>query len=89
MQNFQHLFYKHLKHISLDIVPHLQIPNIHDVSNVMSHHNPVLAAINTFQNNPSVLNIKHRGFNSISCLKNTHVHKIRKTIKNSNVRKAC
>ena len=42
------------------IVSDLQIPNIRkDVSNIRSNHHPVLAAINMFQNKPSVVNIKH------------------------------
>ena len=42
-----------------NIVSDLQIQKIHeDLSNIRSNHDPVLAAINTFQNHPSVVNIK-------------------------------
>ena len=34
-------------------------------SNIRSNHGPVLAAIKTFQNHPSIVNIKQRKFNSI------------------------
>ena len=33
-------------------------------SNIRSNHGPVLAAIKTFQNHPSIVNIKQRKFNS-------------------------
>ena len=53
----------------------------------MSNHDPVLAAVNTFQNQPSVVNIKHREFNSIFSFRNTNeVHKI---IKSLNLRRTC
>ena len=42
-----------------NIIFDLKIPNIHvDLSDIRSNHEPVLAAINTFQNHPSVVNIK-------------------------------
>ena len=44
-----------------NIVSDLQIPKIQDnASNFKSNHDAVLAAINTFQNHPSVVNIKQR-----------------------------
>ena len=44
-----------------NIVPDLQISNIHeDVSDIRSHHDPILGSLNTFQNHPSVANIKYR-----------------------------
>ena len=49
----------------------------------------MLAAINTFQNHPSVVNIKRREFNSTFTFKNTNEHEVRKIIKNLNVRKVC
>ena len=49
----------------------------------------MLAAINTFQNHPSVVNIKQREFNSTFSFKNTNGNEVRKTIKNVNVRKIC
>ena len=44
----------------------------------------MLAAINTFQNHPSDVNIKQREFNIFN---NTNKNVVRKTIKNLNVRK--
>ena len=49
----------------------------------------MLAAINTFQNHPSVVNIKQREFNSTFSFKNTNENEVRKIIKNLNVRKTC
>ena len=49
----------------------------------------MLAAINTFQNHPSVVNIKKREFNSTFSLKNTNENEVRKIIKNLNVHKTC
>ena len=67
MQNFQHLFCKY------SFSP--QIPKIQDNAfDIKSNHDPVLAAINMFQNHPNVINIKQ---------------KIDKIIKNVNVRKTC
>ena len=66
------------------------IPNIHeDASGIRSNHDPVLTAINTFQNHASVVNIKQREFNSIFSFKNTNKNEVRKIIKNLNVRKTC
>ena len=56
---------------------------------IRSNHDPVLAAINTFQNHLSVVNIKQREFNSIFRCKNTNENEIRKIIKNLNDRKTC
>ena len=54
-----------------NIVSDLQIPKIKkDASNIKSNHDLVLAAINTFQNHPSVVNIKQREFNSTFSFKN-------------------
>ena len=80
MQNFQHFF--------ANIVSDMQIPKIHeDASNIRSNHNPVLAAVNTFQNHPSFVNIKQREFNSIFSFQSINEKKVRKIIKNLNVRK--
>ena len=49
----------------------------------------MLAAINTFQNHPSVVNIKQREFNSTFTFKTTNENEVRKIIKNLNVRKTC
>ena len=53
------------------------------------NHDPVLAAINTFQNHPSVVNIKQREFNSTFSFKNTNENEVHKIIKYLNVRKTC
>ena len=67
------------------MVFHLQIPNIEeDASDIRSNHDPVLAAINTFQNHPNVVNIKQREFKSTFSFKNTNENEVRKTIKNLN-----
>ena len=48
-----------------NIVSDLQIPKIQeDASDIRSNNDLVLAAINTFQNHPSVINIKQREFKS-------------------------
>ena len=49
----------------------------------------MLAAINTFQNHPSVVNIKQKEFNSIFNLRNTNENEVRKIIQNLNVCKTC
>ena len=73
-----------------NIVSDLQIPKIQeDASNIRSNHDTVLAAINTFQNYPSVVNIKQRESNSTFSFKNTNENEVRKIIKNLNVRKTC
>ena len=71
-----------------NIVSDLQIPKIQvDVSDIRSNHDLVLVTINTFQNHPSVVNIKQREFNSIFSFKNTNENEVRKIIKNLNLRK--
>ena len=45
---------------------------------IRSNHGPVLAAINTFQNHPSVVNIKQREFNTIFNFNNTNENEVRK-----------
>ena len=73
-----------------NIVSELQIPRIQDnASNIKSNHDPALAAINTFHNHPSVVNIKQREFNSTFTFKNTNGNEVCKIIKNLNVRKTC
>ena len=79
-----------------NIVSDLQFPKIQDhASNIKSNHDPgenhdpVLSAVNTFQNHPSVVNIKQREFNSTFSFKNTNENEVRKIIKNLNVRKTC
>ena len=49
----------------------------------------MLAAINTFQNHLSVVNIKQREFSSIFSFKNINENEVLKIIKNLNVRKTC
>ena len=49
----------------------------------------MLAAINTFHNHPSVVNITQREFNSTFTFKNTNENEVRKIIKNLNVLKTC
>ena len=56
---------------------------------IRSNHDPVLAAINTFQSHLSVVNIKQREFNAIFRCKNTNENEAGKIIKNLNVRKTC
>ena len=66
-----------------NIISNLKIPNIHENEyDITSNHDPVLAAINTFKNHPSVANIKQRGFNTIFSFNNTdeNVYKITKNL---------
>ena len=73
-----------------NIVSDLQIPKIQDnASNIKINHDPVLAAINTFQNHPSVVNIKQREFNSTFSFTNTNENEVLKIIKILKVRKIC
>ena len=73
-----------------NIVSDLKIPKTQDnVFDIKSNHDPVLAAINTFQNHPSVVNMKQREFNSTFTFKTTNENEVRKVIKNLNVRKSC
>ena len=73
-----------------NIVSDLQIRKIQDnASNIKSNHGPMLTAINTFRNQPSVVNIKQRKFNSTFSFKNTNENEVRKIMKNLNVRKIC
>ena len=73
-----------------NIVSDLQIQKIHeDLSNIRSNHDPVLAAINMFQNHPSVVNIKQTEFNFTFSFKNTNENDFHKIIKKLNVRKTC
>ena len=73
----------------LQIPTNLQIPKIQDLSDIRINHDPVLAAINTFQNHPSAVNIKQREFNSTFNFKNTNENEVRKIIKNMNLPKTC
>ena len=59
------------------------------MSGIRSNHDPVLAAINTFQNHPSVANMKQREFKSTFSFKNTNENEVCKIIKNLHVRKTC
>ena len=57
---------KNCAELSANIVSDLKIPKIHkETSDIRSNHDPVLAAINTFQNHPSVVNITQSEFNTI------------------------
>ena len=58
-------------------------------NNSVFGHFSRIAAINKFQNHPSVVNIKQRQFNSTFSFKNTNKNEVRKIIKNLNVRKTC
>ena len=60
-----------------NIVSDLQTPKIQDnASNIKSNHDPVLAAIDAFQNHPSVVNIKQREFNLTFTFKNTNGNEV-------------
>ena len=73
-----------------NIISDLQIAKIKDnASNIKSNHDPVLSAINTFQNHPSFVHIKQREFNSTFSFKNANENEVRKITKNLNVRKTC
>ena len=62
---------------------HLQTPSIHeDAPDTRSNHDPVVAAINTFQNPQRVGNIKERELKSIFCFKNTNENEFHKNSKN-------
>ena len=68
LQNFQHFFF-----FVANIVSDFQVPNIQeDVPDIRSNHDLVLVAVNTLQNHPSVVNIKHKEFNSTLSFKNTN-----------------
>ena len=68
-----------------NIISNLKIPNIHkNAYDITSNRDPVLAAINTFKNHPSVANIKQKGFNTIFSFNNTDEN-VYKIIKNLNV----
>ena len=56
---------------------------------IITKSDPVVAAINTFQNHLSVVNIKQREFDSIFSFINTSESEFRNIIKNLNVRKTC
>ena len=47
------------------------------------------AAINMIQNHSGVVNIKQSEFNTISSFNNANENKVRKIIKNLNIRKSC
>ena len=53
---------------------------------VRSGDDPVLAAINIFQNHPSVVNIRQKEFNTISGFNNRNENEVRKITKNLNIR---
>ena len=53
---------------------------------VRSGDDPVLAAINIFQNQPSVVNIRQKEFNTISGFNNRNENEVRKITKNLNIR---
>ena len=56
-----------------NIVSDFKVPNIQeDVPDIRSNHDLVLVAVNTLQNHPSVVNIKHKEFNSTLSFKNTN-----------------
>ena len=74
----------------VNIISDLQITKIQeDASDIRSNDDPVLAAINTFQNHFNVVNIKRRQFNSIFSFKNTNENEVRKIVKNLSFRKSC
>ena len=51
------------------------------MSDIRNNHDPVLAAINTFQNHPSAVNIKQREFNSTFSFKTQMKMKSAKLLK--------
>ena len=56
---------------------------------IKSNHDTMLAAMNMFQNHPSVFVIKQRDIKTIFNFNNTNENEIHKNIKNLNVCKAC
>ena len=58
-------------------------------ANIVSDVQLELLAINTFQNHPSVVNIKLREFNSTFGFQNTNENEVCKFIKKLNVRESC
>ena len=52
---------------------------------IRSNDDPVLAAINIFQNHLSVINIKQEEFNAISSFNNTNENEDGKITKNLNI----
>ena len=66
----------------------LQIPSIpENISNVTDTTDLVLAAINIFQNHPSIKNIIAKNFKSVFSLTNTNEIEIKKIIRDINVSK--
>ena len=56
---------------------------------IKSNHGTMLAAINMFQNHPSVFVVKQRDIKTIFNFNNKNENEIHKNIKNLNVRKTC
>ena len=66
----------------------LQIPSIpENISNVTDTTDLVLAAINMFQNHPSIKNIIAKNFKPVFSLTNTNEIEIKKIIRDINVSK--
>ena len=56
-----------------NIISELQIPSISEnISNVTDITDPVLAAINTFQDHPSIKNIREKSFKSVFSFAHTN-----------------
>ena len=68
-----------------NIVSDLQIPKSQEhPCNIRGNYDFVLAAINTFQNHSSVVNIKQREFISTFSFQNTNENEVRQIVKNMN-----
>ena len=73
-----------------NIISELQIPSISEnISNVTDKTDPVLAAINMFQDHPSIKNITAKNFKPVFSFTHTNEIEIKKIIKGMNVRKTC
>ena len=67
-----------------------KIPNIHkEMSDITCNDKLVLAVINTFQNHPSVVNVKQKEFKTIFSFNNTNENEVPKIIKKLNICKTC
>ena len=73
-----------------NIISELQIPSISEnISNVTDIMDPVLAAINTFKDHPSINNIREKNFKSVFSFTRTNKIEIKKIIRGMNVHKTC
>ena len=73
-----------------NIISDLQIPSISkDISKATDITDPVLAAINMFQDYPSIKNVRAKNFKSIFSLTHAIEIEIKKIIRGMNVHKTC